>query len=218
MIRISGRKPRPKLIAVAALAIAVLLGTAACTSSSPTSTAQDTTQKVTDTYMQAAIAAVPYPLAAMDSGGWLERTLLKENLLRQNNAHRRAFVTLMNTLGQPIIQFPIQGMVFDLNSQMTTTSIVTQVDCGSNCGYSNTVPAAGDNGTWGPEPAAISFFTTSGMQVKVPNMVWWIETDAPLTMPNKPVLTYDPSAHPAITGGIVSGSGIAAGGTVARSK
>ncbi len=199
------------------IAAAVMLALTGC-SSDHVSTVQETNQALTDQYMTAAQNAVPYPLAAMTSGGWLERTLLKENLLRQANAHRRAFVTLMNTAGQPIVQFPIQGMVFSLNSQMTTEDIVNNSGCGSNCGWAVTTTAAGDNGTWGPEPDGISFFTTSGMQVKLPAVVWYIETDAPLTLPTKPLVVYDPTKVPDITGGIVGAGKIDVGGKTAKSK
>jgi hypothetical protein len=209
---------RSRLWRLIALLVAGALALGACSSEPPATNAQQSQQDVTEAYMEAAINAVPYPLTAMKNGGWLERTLLKENLLRQNNAHRRAFVVIMNTLGTPIVSFPIQGMVFDLNSQMTTEDIVSNYHRDSSYAYGVVTKAAGDNGTWGDEPHAISFFTTSGMQVKLPYGVWWIETDAPLTLPTKPLLVYDASKLPDITGGIVSANGIAVGNAAAKSK
>ena len=212
------QRRRYKLGIITAIVAALALLLSACASSPATANdAQTSQQEVTDAYMTAAIAAVPYPLASMTSGGWLERTLLKEHLLRQNNAHRRAFVTIMNQMGQPIIQFPIQGMVFDQNSQMTTTDIINRYcrDC-TGGGVAVTTPAAGDNGTWGPEPGGVAFFTVSGMEVKWNGL--YMETDAPMTLPNKPLLTYDASVKPDTTGGIVSDGNIAAGGKVAKSK
>ena len=147
------RRARTLTVGLIGVTLTVLLGAGSCDDEKPPkNNAQQSQQEVTNKYMEAATAAVPYPLSAMQSGGWLERTLLKENLLRQNNAHRRAFVTLMNTAGQPIMQFPIQGMVFDLNSQMTTTDMVNNYRNGQYYGYSTVTQAAGDNGTWGPEP------------------------------------------------------------------
>lgn len=152
------------------------------------SSSQNASQAQTESYTKAATSQVPYPQAQMDQGGWLERRLLKENLLRQNDKNRIAYVTLLNMEGQPITQFTIQGMVFDLNSQMTTEDIVN--DGSGDGGGGNTVTrAAGDNGTWGPEPPAIGFFTTEGVEVK-----WngtYIETDSPLDLTTKPLITYN---------------------------
>lgn len=170
-------------------------------SCSDTSTSQQQGQQITEAYQQAANSSVPYPLSQMRSGGWLERTLLKEHLLRQNNAHRLAFVVLLNQQGQPIAQYPVQGMIFELNSAMTPTQVMSGCPGGSgSCGVALT--ASGDNGTYGPEPAGIGFFTTSGVEVKWNGL--FLESDAPLNLTTKPLIVYDAAAAPSVTAGGVS--------------
>jgi len=55
--------------AIAMLSITVLAG---CTEESNT---QDKSQKITESYQKYAENGVPYPLAKMKAGGWLERKL-----------------------------------------------------------------------------------------------------------------------------------------------
>lgn len=176
-----------KFKGVAALAvIAVVL--AGCAKGDDN--AQARSQAQTEEYTQAATNAVPYPSAAMTKGGWLERRLLKENLLRQNNADRIAYVTLLNQQGQPIVQYTIQGMVVSLNSQMTTEDTIGRYCNEGNCDRIST-KAAGDNGTWGPEPEGITFFTTEGVQVKWNGL--YLEADSPIDLTTKPLIVYDAS-------------------------
>ena len=188
---------RSRTAGLAAILMAALIALSGCDIGGPS--AQDKSQKVTEDYQAAAEAAVPYPLDEVKKGGFLERTLLAENLLRQNNKNRIAYVTLLNTLGQPVEQFTIQGMVFSLNSQMTTSQIVN--GCGSACGAVTT--ASGDNGTWGPEPDGIGFFDTNGVEHK-----WngtYLESDAPDNLTTKPLITYDVNSAPSVNAGRVSG-------------
>ena len=185
--------------------MAVLIGftVTACQGDQPANDSQQKSQRTVETYQQAAESQVPYPLVEMQRGGWLERRLLKENLLRQNDAHRIAYVTLLNTLGAPITQYTIQGMVFDLNSQMTTEDKITYAGCGSNCGNSAVTKSPGDNGTWGPEPAAIGFFTTEGVEIKWNGL--YIESDSPQNLTTKPLIVYDANtAKPSTSAGGVA--------------
>jgi len=185
-------------------ALVFVLGLAACQSTSgpAKSDSQQSSQQVTEDYITAANNAVPYPLSQMKSGGWLERTLLKENLLRQNNAHRLAYVTLLNVQGQPIAQYTIQGMVFSLNSAMTTEDKISNFDCGDHCGYAVTTKSPGDNGTWGPEPDGIGFFDTNGVEHKWNGL--YLESDSPDNLTTKPLIVYNIDAKPTVTGGGVS--------------
>ena len=175
---------------IAAFFVAFFLLTAeSCGGGTDTSKAQNDSQTLTNDYTNAATQTVKYPLSEMKKGGWLERRLLKENLLRQNDANRIAYVTLLTDQGQPIVQYTIQGMVFSLNSQMTTSQVINR-KCDAGCD-SGVTDAAGDNGTWGPEPEGISFFTTEGVQIK-----WngkYVESDSPLNLTTKPLIVYDAS-------------------------
>jgi len=188
--------------------VAALVGTgltlAACTNGS---SAQDQSQQVTDTYQQAAQHAVPYPLSQMEAGGWTERRLLNENLLRQNDPNAVHYVYLMTPAAQLVAQWTIKGMVFSPNSQMTNSQSV--VGCSTSngaCGV--TVDAPGDNGTWGPEAFCYAFFTTSDVEVKLPcNGMVPIEADAPLNIKTQPVITYDVNAAPSVNHNGLAGIG-----------
>ncbi len=185
------RKHRSLILAVMGAMILMLAFTSQSVASS-----QSDAQGVSEQYIGAATKAVPYPLPQMMRGGWLERRLLRENLLRQNDAQRIAYVTLLSDVdAQPIVQYKIQGMVFSLNSQLTTTDRTN--DCGVDCGTVTDSP--GDNGTWGPEPDGISFFTTEGVQIK-----WngnYLETDSAQVIPTKPVIVYNVDSRPSVSAG-----------------
>lgn len=195
-------KTRTRNLALAFAGVGVLLAcTAESCSSQPNS--QSASQQQTDQYQKSATDAVPYPLSDMQSGGWTERRMLKEHLERQNNAKALRYIVLMTQQGQVIAQYPVQGMVFDPNSQMTTAQRVN--DCGAQCGAVTDAP--GDNGTWGPEAGSAAFFTTSGVEIQIPAGVWWVESDAPLNLTTKPIITYDASAQPSVSAGGVKVGG-----------
>lgn len=189
-------KTRTRKLALALTGVGVLV---ACTASScaPTTSSQASSQSLTNDYTNAATSQVPYPLNDMKSGGWTERQMLKEHLERQNNPKALRYITFLTQQGQVVATYPVQGMVFDPNSQMTTSQIVN--GCGSPCGA--VTDAAGDNGTWGPEAGSAAFFTTSGVEIQVPASMTWIESDAPLNLTTKPLITYDASAAPSVNAG-----------------
>lgn len=194
-------KTRTRRLALAFTGITVLF---ACTAESCSSqSSQDTSQKLTDDYTKAATSQVPYPLDDMKSGGWTERHMLKEHLERQNNPKALRYITFLTQQGQVVATYPVQGMVFDPNSQMTTSQVL---NCqGGSCGA--VTQAAGDNGTWGPEAGSAAFFTTSGVEIQVPASMTWIESDAPLNLTTKPLITYDASAAPSVSAGGVKVGG-----------
>jgi hypothetical protein len=181
-----------------AAALLLVLGLTACTSNQDST--QQAAQKVTTSYQQAATAAVPYPLAKMTAGGWSERKELTEHLLRQNDPKSLRYVVMLSQQGQPIAQWPIQGMVFDPNSQLTNSQTVSGCP-GDNsaCGIATTSP--GDNGTWGPEAGSAAFFTTAGVEIQLPPAAIWIEADAPLNITTTPVVTYNVTDKPSVNHG-----------------
>lgn len=196
-------KTRTRKLALSLAGVGVLV---ACTAGScdPTTSSQASSQSLTNDYTNAATSQVPYPLNDMKSGGWTERQMLKEHLERQNNPKALRYITFLTQQGQVVATYPVQGMVFDPNSQMTTSQIVN--GCGSNsCGA--VTDAAGDNGTWGPEAGSAAFFTTSGVEIQVPASMTWIESDAPLNLTTKPLITYDASAAPSVSAGGVKVGG-----------
>ena len=158
--------------------------------------AQNQAQATTNEYQKAATQQVPYPLADMKSGGWSERRLLAEHLKRQNDPKAVLWIVWMSQQGQVIGQWPIQGMIFDPNSQMTNSQLINGCfNSGSSCAGSVT-QAPGDNGTWGPEAGAAAFFTTSGVEVQLPPAAVWVESDAPLNLTDKPLITYNVNDKP----------------------
>jgi len=171
------------LVAVGVLPIALMAD------SCGTGSAQSQAQQVTEQYSQHAQNAVPYPLSQMDAGGWTERTLLKEHLLRQNDPNAIHYVYwIVPMTGALVAQWTIKGMVFSPDSQMTNSQSISW----SSNGGSGVVDAPGDNGTWGPEPFCYDFFTTSGNEIRLPcNGLSAVESDTPMTFSTQPVITYN---------------------------
>lgn len=195
-------KTRTRNVALALAGVGVLIACTAESCSSNTSS-QDTSQHLTNDYTNAATSQVPYPLNDMKAGGWTERQMLKEHLERQNNPKALRYITFLTQQGQVVATYPVQGLVFDPNSQMTTSQVVNGY--GSSGG--GVTQAAGDNGTWGPEAGSAAFFTTSGVEIQVPASMTWIESDAPLNLTTKPLITYDASAAPSVSAGGVKVGG-----------
>lgn len=164
-------------------------------SSSGTGDAQQMSQGTSDWVGSHSQSAVPYPKAQMQTAGWTERKELTENLLRQNNPNAIKYVVLITQQGQVIAQYPIQGMVFDPNSQLTNSQ---NIETGYSSGtlYDGVVDSVGDNGTWGPEAGNAAFFTTSGVEVIVPQGLLWIESDGPLHLTSTPIISYNESDTP----------------------
>lgn len=144
-------KARTRRLALAFTGVAVLIAcTAGACDTHPDS--QSASQSLTNNYTNSATNAVKYPLNDMEAGGWTERQMLKEHLERQNNAKALRYITFLTQQGQVVATYPVQGMVFDPNSQMTTSQIVNGCNSSSN-GCGAVTQAAGDNGTWGRKPA-----------------------------------------------------------------
>jgi len=189
------RKQRIRTLTIAVTAIGAFIGIAACTSSD---NALSASQNVTNEYTSAAQSKVPYPLDQMKAGQWTERKLLKEHLLRQNDPNGVRWIVLMSQQGQVVTQFPIKGMAFSPDSQMTNSQTIGWSVNNSN--YANGVlDSAGDNGTWGPEAGSVAFFTTSGVEVQLPASAIWIESDAPLNITTQPLITYNVDSKPSVS-------------------
>jgi len=191
-----------KVGATALLATGVFIFTGADSCDS-TPTSQNAAQKVTEAYSQAAQDAVPYPLDEMKKGGWTERRLLAEHLKRQNDPKGLRYIVVMTQQGQVIASYPIQGMVFHPDSAMTNSQTISW----SSNGGSGVVEAPGDNGTWGPEAGAAAFFTTGGVEIQLPASAVWIESDAPLGITDKPLVTYNVNDKPSVDKGGLKGMG-----------
>jgi hypothetical protein len=190
---------RVKIAAAAVAALGIVVTATACTSDTNDS-AQQASQGTSETLSQTAQKAVPYPLSQMQAGGFLERTELKEHLLRQNDKNALRYIVLLTQQGQVIAQYPIQGMVFDPNSQLTNTQNI-ETGYTNQAAYSDVVDSPGDNGTWGPEAGNAAFFTTSGVEIQVPTGLLWVESDAPLDIKSTPIINYNANEAPSTNHG-----------------
>jgi hypothetical protein len=188
---------------LAAVGAAVVLTLTACTSGTSASlnSSQDLTEKIAAHATNPALGGVAYPYDEMAAGGWLEEKMLAEHLKRQANPKAQRYVVLVAMTGQIVGQWPIQGMMFDPNAQMTTPKIATCTPHTGGGGCGAVVDAPGDNGTYGPEACNVAFFTTSGVQIKVCPGLTPIESDAPLDLTTKPILTISENATPSVNGG-----------------
>lgn len=182
------------LAALAATVVFIFTGAGACDS---TPSSQNQAQSDTEAYFKEARAKVPYPLEDMKKGGWTERQLLQEHLLRQNDPNGVRYVVLMSAQYQPVAQWPIKGMVFDPNSQLSNSQSISW----SSNGGSGVVEAPGDNGTYGPEAGAAAFFTTNGVEIQLPKYSLWIESDHPLNLTTQPLITYNATDKPSVDHG-----------------
>jgi hypothetical protein len=178
---------------LAALAAGLVLTLAAGSCDSPDTT-QAQGQRVTEEYAQAATQAVPYPMAEMKAGGWLERRNVRERNVRYANPNKLSYIYLFSDQGQLIANYPIKGKVSNASSQLTPDQTVR--------GYCSTcyepVNAPMDDGTWGPGEDAIFFYTTEGVMVQ-----WngpYVLADAPLNLTSKPLLVYSTSSKPTSVG------------------
>lgn len=198
------KRQRIRTLVIAATGLGAFVAIAACT---PSDSALSNSQNITNEYTNAAQSKVPYPLDEMKSGGWTERKLLRENLLRQNDPNAIHYVVLMSNQGQVLANWTIKGMVFDPNSQMTNAQTIGWNV--NNANYANGVlDSAGDNGTWGPEAFCYAFFTTSNNEIKLPcNGGIPIESDTPLNFVDKPLITYNVTDKPSVDKGGLAGIG-----------
>jgi hypothetical protein len=191
------RRTRVAVVLLAAGALA-LAGCSTTSNDSAQQAAQSTTEQLSTTAQH----AVPYPLSQMETGGFLERTELKEHLLRQNDKNAIRYIVLLTQMAQVIAQYTISGMVFDPNSQLTNTQNIETGGYGNGNGYYNdVVDSTGDNGTWGPEAGAAAFFTTAGVEIQVPQGVNWVESDSPLNITSTPLVTLNANAAPSTNHG-----------------
>lgn len=154
---------------IAALAVAALaLGLSACSSSD----AQSTGQALTEEAFAQQQAAVPYPASELRSS--LERTNLKNRLLRTNKPDAIGYVYLMN-FGQIVGYYTIKGKVSSTQSQMTTSDLYI--------GNGAVVAAPGDDGSYGLNESGIFFFTTEGQMVTTSLDYIWSDNPISVDVP-----------------------------------
>lgn len=186
----------------AALAVATIVAAgsiAACTSSPPAQKgAQAQGQAQTETAFAQQSTAVPYPASQLTDS--LERHNVKEKLLRYNRPDKISYIYLLSANGGIFAYFPIKGKVSSNNSQLTTTDLIqTRCHYGSACN-DVTVPAPGDDGSYGPNENGIFGFTADGVM-----FTWdgpYLLTDAPMKVnAQNLILQYQDGSKPTSTGG-----------------
>jgi hypothetical protein len=142
-------------------------------------------EKVSDHIAIAATKAVPYPAAAVEAGGFLERKQQVEKLKRFSDPNHNGFVYIMS-FGKFIGYYPITGKVSSVNSSLTNT---TQTwDMGSDGGDFG-VDSIGDDGTFGTNEggdAGVFFVTTGGALIVT--TLEWLYTDKPISVGDVPQL------------------------------
>lgn len=97
----------------------------------------------------------------------LERSNLIARLKFLNNANQLGYVYLLGLNGNVVAHYTIKGKVSSLNSLLTTTD---QVRCpyGGSVDTASCVALASPDldGSYGPNPSGIFFFTTNGTYVE----------------------------------------------------
>lgn len=179
---------------VAAIGICTLLPmVAACSEQSPRNDAQSTGQQQTEHAFAQQQAAQPYPAAALTDS--LERKNVSKRLLRYNNANKIGYIYLLTDTGGIYTYYTIKGKVSSTDSQMTTTDLIQSRCHDNNVCNDVTVPAPGDDGSYGPNEPGIFFFTSDDVLV-----TWngkYLLTDAPMKISSQNlVLTYQEGSKP----------------------
>lgn len=168
-------------IAAACLAVIALTGVAACENEAKKDSAQSTGQQQTEDAFKQQQAAVPYPADRLKDS--LERRNLAERLLRTNQPNKIGYVYLLSLTGTPLGYYVIKGKVSSTDSQMTTSElIVTNCHYGSACN-DVTVPAPGDDGSYGTNERGIFFFTAENAMVTTSLDYLYSDQPLPLNVP-----------------------------------
>lgn len=173
-----------KRAAALLLAAGVVVGVTAACDASHDNSAQSTGQRQTETAFAQQQAAVPYPADALKDS--LERRNLRERLLRTNNASKVGYVYLLSFSGTPLGYYTIKGKVSSTDSQMTTSSLIRPCSGGGDSGSGNcavTVPAPGDDGSYGQNESGEFFFTTEGAFVETSLNYLYSDQPLPLSVP-----------------------------------
>jgi hypothetical protein len=168
-------------IAAGVLVVLALTGVAACSEETKKDSAQSTGQQQTEDAFRQQQTAVPYPAAQLKDS--LERRNLAERLLRTNQPNKVGYVYLLSFTGSPLGYYVIKGKVSSTDSQMTTSELII-----TNCHTSNgcndvTVPAPGDDGSYGTNERGIFFFSAEGAMVTTSLEYLYSDQPLPLNVP-----------------------------------
>lgn len=95
-----------------------------------------------------------------------ERANLIKRLELTNNPNLVGYIYLMGANGQVVANYTVKGKVTSLNSLLTTPQQIQNCPGGGsdNCGLTTDSPDM--DGSYGPNPNGVFFFTTSGAYVE----------------------------------------------------
>lgn len=160
---------------------------------------QQQQQAVTENYAQKLNTAVPYPLAQMNDS--LERSNLRERLLRYNQPTKISYVYVLSYDGHVLSYYTIKGKVSSTQSQLSNIQNIQGCPNTGNSGQCGlTVDSMGDDGSYGPEEGGsngIFFFTTDGVLVET--SMPFVVTDAPEKINADRTLSYVDGSKPSST-------------------
>ena len=135
-------------------------------------------EKMSDKIAEASAAAVPYPLAAVEAGGFLELKNLAERLTRFSKQSKVGYLYLVS-FGKFVGYYAVRGKISSVNSQMTNSNQTWS--CGHEC--ETVVDSIGDDGSFGPNEGGdrgVFFFTSNGTMVET--TLDWVYSDQPLSI------------------------------------
>lgn len=188
-----------KKIASALTGLVVVAATVAgCSSSTSKPDSQQQQQQITENYSQKLNTAVPYPLAQMNDS--LERSNLRERLLRYNQPTKISYVYVLSYDGHVLSYYTIKGKVSSTQSQLSNTQNIQGCPQGSSGTCGVVVDSMGDDGSFGPEEGGsngIFFFTTDGVLIET--SMPFVVTDAPEKINADRTLSYVDGSKPSST-------------------
>lgn len=110
-----------------------------------------------------------------------ERDNLIKKLKLTNNPNEVGYIYLLGANGQVVANYTVKGKVSSLNSLLTTPQQIQNCPAGSGaCGLTTDSPDV--DGSYGPNPNGVFFFTTSGAYVE-----WsgpYMYSDQPMNITN----------------------------------
>jgi hypothetical protein len=152
------------------VALGLALGLAACSD-----TEREKEQAVSQQAYEQQQKAQPYPADQLRDS--LERSNLRERLLRENVGSQVRYVYLLGDTGTYIGYYAIKGKVSSNQSQMQPEDDIVRLCSGCD---RYVVDGPGDDGSYGEDAEGQFFFTVEGVMVSTD--MRYIVSDAPLAV------------------------------------
>lgn len=139
-------------------------------------------ETTSDEIARAAVNAVPYPLAQVGAGGFLERQNLSERLIRFSRPSKVGYVYLIS-FGKFVGYYVVKGKLSSVNSQMTNAQQTWEASRDQD----TVVESIGDDGSFGPNEGGdrgFFFFTVNGTMVETNLEFVYSDQPLPVDVPN----------------------------------